>query len=115
MGETVFALFLIALVLWITPLFLDVTDGGNKKRRMEHTARQLARSVAEEWKNGQAFPEQEIRERDGTVYRIQLSQGRESLYVEKCQVTIRWMGIDHHEEAMSITLFRYREKEGSHE
>jgi hypothetical protein len=113
--ETVCALFFITLILSVTPLFIDVVEGGNKKRRMEYSAHQLARSLIEGWKNGQTLYAEKTIERDGVMYQIHVTQAQESLHVEKCQVTIRWIGMNHREEVRSITAFRYRETEVFHE
>ncbi|HBI04243.1 MAG TPA: hypothetical protein DDY49_09475 [Paenibacillaceae bacterium] len=115
MWETIYSIMILSLVLIITPLFLEVVEGGNKKRGMDHSVHQLAQSLLEGWKNGDALISGEKRGADGREFYVDVSLMKESICVERCQLTIHWQGINHREEIRTITGYRYVNTEISNE
>lgn len=115
MWETIFSLILITLVIFVTPSFIQVVEGGNKKQGMEHSAQQLAQKLLEGWKNGEPVNPGEKRGADGRVFYVDVSLLNESECVESCQLTIRWNEVHNREEVRRITAYRYVERERLHE
>lgn len=114
MWETIFSMILLSLLLLVTPSFLEVVEGGIKKRGMEHSAHQLAQTILEGWKNGEPLYFGEKRGGDGRIFYVDVNVSllKESTCVERCQLTIRRQGIHIDEEVCTISAYRYVETEG---
>lgn len=91
MGETLFALILLSLLLLITPLFLQVSMKEYSKQSNESTVNQLAQSLLEDWKGGGPPPPSgEKKGGDQLLLHLSVSVKPLSQGVEECELVISW-------------------------
>jgi Tfp pilus assembly protein PilV len=109
MWETIFSMILLSLVLFITPLFIQTVESGNKAREMDYSAQQLAQTLLEGWKNGEQLTSGEKRGMDGRKFDVEVILMKESPCVEQCQLIIRWEGIQNPVETRTMIGYRYVE------